>query len=71
MAAIGEWERMRWTKSLLAPERLRLCATAGPAGARAAMLLYQQRRPPILASDKSWTVACAVARDRTSLRAAG
>jgi Phosphotransferase enzyme family len=40
---------MQWTKGLLVPERLRLRATAGPAGARAARLLYQQRRHPTLA----------------------
>jgi hypothetical protein len=53
VSGIGEWGRMRWTKGLLAPERLRLRATTGPAGARAALLLYQQRRHPMLASAAS------------------
>jgi Phosphotransferase enzyme family len=35
---------VQWTKGLLVPERLRLRATAGRAGALAASLLYQQRR---------------------------
>jgi hypothetical protein len=45
---------MHWTKGLLAPERLRLRATTGPDGARAARLLYQQRRHLHLASVASW-----------------
>ncbi len=45
---------MRWTKGLLAPDRVRLRATAGPDGARAARLLYQQRRHQALASATSW-----------------
>jgi hypothetical protein len=50
VSGIGERGRMRWTKGLLAPARLGLRATAGPAGARAALLLYQQRRHPLLAT---------------------
>lgn len=44
---------MQWTKGLLVPERLRLRATTGRAGALAASLLYQQRRYPALASAAS------------------
>lgn len=40
---------MHWTEGLLVPERLRLRATIGPAGARAAQLLYRQRRHRTLA----------------------
>jgi hypothetical protein len=41
---------MQWIKGLLVPDRLRLRVTAGPAGARAVSLLYQQRRYQALAS---------------------
>jgi Phosphotransferase enzyme family len=44
---------MQWTKGLLVPERLRLRATVGPSGARAARLLYQQRRHLTLAAAAS------------------
>jgi Phosphotransferase enzyme family len=40
---------MHWTKGLLVPERVRLRATASPAGALAASLLYRQRRHRALA----------------------
>jgi len=40
---------MKWTKGILVPERLQLRATAGAVGARAADVLYRQRRPRTLA----------------------
>jgi hypothetical protein len=40
---------VKWTKGILVPERLRLRATAGASGARAADLLYRQRRHRTLA----------------------
>lgn len=40
---------MHWTKGLLAPQRMRLRATASPAGALAAGLLYRERRHRALA----------------------
>src|SRR5438309_3015785 len=47
--SIGGWGRMRWTEGLLVPERVWLRATSGRAGARAARLLYRQRRHRALA----------------------
>ncbi|MGH3608885.1 MAG: phosphotransferase [Pseudonocardiaceae bacterium] len=44
---------MRWTMGVLFPARLRMRATTGSSGARAARLLYQQRRHPMLASAAS------------------
>lgn len=45
---------MQWINGLLVPDRLRLRATTGPAGARAARLLYQQRRHSLVASAARW-----------------
>ncbi|MGH2866579.1 MAG: phosphotransferase family protein [Solirubrobacteraceae bacterium] len=53
---------MRWTQGLLVPERLRLRATAGQAGAEAARLLYQQRRHPTLAPAARGARSLALAR---------
>lgn len=50
LSGLKERGNLRWTKGLLVPERLRLRATAGAAGARAAGLLYQQRGHRRLAS---------------------
>ncbi|MEO6859749.1 MAG: amino acid adenylation domain-containing protein [Solirubrobacteraceae bacterium] len=54
MPDVGERDGMYWTEGLLVPDRLRLRATAGPAGAQAARLLYQQRRYRTLASSATW-----------------
>lgn len=53
---------MRWTKGLLVPERLQLRATANAAGARAARLLYQQRRHRALSPVATWGRSLALSK---------
>jgi hypothetical protein len=53
---------VKWTKGILVPERSRLRATAGSGGARAAEVLYRQRRPRTLAWVASWGRSLALRR---------